>query len=179
MSGAFLPRANRDRSAPRHPGQRHEIATAAPDFAARTRGITSPSMRRSSGLREQPVRSGVQREARVRTLRRLLPIALVAALGFTAVPAPAQADPIADFYAGKTVQLIIGYAPGAGYDEYARLLGRHIGRHIPGNPTVVVQNMPGAGSIRAANYLFNVAPKDGTTIGGFARGLFLDPLLGR
>ena len=115
----------------------------------------------------------------MRTLRRLLPIALVAALGFTAVPAPAQADPIADFYAGKTVQLIIGYAPGAGYDEYARLLGRHIGRHIPGNPTVVVQNMPGAGSIRAANYLFNVAPKDGTTIGGFARGLFLDPLLGR
>jgi tripartite-type tricarboxylate transporter receptor subunit TctC len=123
------------------------------------------------------------REVKVRTLREsldltALTIALTAALGLAA-PAPARADPIADFYAGKTVQLIIGYAPGAGYDEYARLLGRHIGRHIPGRPTVVVQNMPGAGSIRAANYLYNVAPKDGTTIGGFARGVFLDPLLGR
>jgi tripartite-type tricarboxylate transporter receptor subunit TctC len=121
------------------------------------------------------------REITVR-LRRIvdltaLTIALASALGLAA--APARADQIADFYAGKTVQLIIGYAPGAGYDEYARLLGRHIGRHIPGRPTIVVQNMPGAGSIRAANYLYNVAPKDGTTIGGFARGVFLDPLLGR
>ena len=104
-------------------------------------------------------------------------VGLAAALAFSAVPA--RGEDSAAFYAGKTVQLIIGYAPGAGYDEYARLLGRHIGRHIPGNPTVVVQNMPGAGSIRAANYLYSVAPKDGTTIGGFARGVFLDPLLGR
>jgi tripartite-type tricarboxylate transporter receptor subunit TctC len=58
------------------------------------------------------------------------------------------------------------------------MLGRHIARHIPGNPTVVVQNMPGAGSLRAANYLYNIAPKDGTVFGGFARGIFLDPLLG-
>jgi tripartite-type tricarboxylate transporter receptor subunit TctC len=117
------------------------------------------------------------------TVRLRCSVNLAAALTIAAVSAvvaaAARADPIADFYAGKTVQLIIGYAPGAGYDEYARLLGRHIGRHIPGNPTVVVQNMPGAGSIRAANYLYNVAPKDGTTIGGFARGVFLDPLLGR
>src|ERR1700720_2494546 len=94
-------------------------------------------------------------------------------------PPAARSDDVADFYAGKNVQLVIGYATGGGYDEYARLLGRHIGRHIPGNPTVVVQNMPGAGSIRTANYLYSVAPKDGTTIGGFARGVFLDPLLGR
>src|ERR1700720_542866 len=94
-------------------------------------------------------------------------------------PPAARSDDVADFYAGKNVQLVIGYATGGGYDEYARLLGRHIARHIPGHPTVVVQNMPGAGSIRAANYLYNVAPKDGTTIGGFARGVFLDPLLGR
>jgi len=97
----------------------------------------------------------------------------------TLAPTAARCDDISDFYAGRTVQLVIGYATGGGYDDYARLLGRHIGRHIPGNPTVVVQNMPGAGSIRAANYLHNVASKDGSVFGGFARGIFLDPLLGR
>jgi tripartite-type tricarboxylate transporter receptor subunit TctC len=91
----------------------------------------------------------------------------------------AAADPIADFYSGKNVQLVIGYAPGGGYDLYARALARHIGHHIPGNPAIVVQNMPGAGSIKAANYLYNIAPKDGTSFGGFSRGAFLDPLLGR
>ena len=94
-------------------------------------------------------------------------------------PWPAQADDVSVFYAGRTVQLVIGYATGGGYDDYARLLGRYIGRHIPGHPTVVVQNMPGAGSIKAANYLYSIAPKDGTVFGGFARGIFLDPLLGR
>jgi tripartite-type tricarboxylate transporter receptor subunit TctC len=101
------------------------------------------------------------------------------AVTVTFAPQPARSDEISDFYAGRTVQLVIGYAPGGGYDDYARMLGRHIARHIPGNPTVVVQNMPGAGSIRAANYLYNIAPKDGTVFGGFARGLFLDPLFGR
>src|SRR5215467_3226026 len=105
------------------------------------------------------------------------------AVGWTAVsaftPAPAGSDEVSDFYAGRTVQLVIGYATGGGYDDYARMLGRHLARHIPGHPTVVVQNMPGAGSIRAANYLYNIAPKDGTVFGGFARGIFLDPLLGR
>ncbi len=93
--------------------------------------------------------------------------------------AVARADPIADFYSGKSVQLVIGYAPGGGYDVYARALARHMARHIPGNPSIVVQNMPGAGSIKAANYLYNIAPKDGTAFGGFSRGAFLDPLLGR
>src|ERR1700730_1827047 len=100
-------------------------------------------------------------------------------IALTFAPPAAHSDDVSDFYAGRTVQLVIGYAPGGGYDDYARMLGRHIGRHIPGNPTVVVQNMPGAGSIRAANYLYNIAPKDGTVFGGFARGIFLDPLLGR
>ena len=77
------------------------------------------------------------------------------------------------------MSLVIGYAPGGGYDLYARTLARHIGRHIPGNPSIVVQNMPGAGSIKAANFLYAIAPKDGTTFGGFSRGAFLDPLLGR
>jgi tripartite-type tricarboxylate transporter receptor subunit TctC len=104
-----------------------------------------------------------------------LVIGVSAALGVS----PGRADGVSDFYAGRTVQLVVGYATGGGYDDYARLLGRHIGAHIPGNPTVVVQNMPGAGSIKAANYLYNIAPKDGTVFGGLARGIFLDPLLGR
>jgi tripartite-type tricarboxylate transporter receptor subunit TctC len=85
-----------------------------------------------------------------------------------------RADPIADFYKGRTVTLIVGYGPGGGYDLFARLMARHLGRHIPGNPTIVVQNMPGAGSLRATNYLYTVAPRDGATIGSFARDM---PLL--
>jgi tripartite-type tricarboxylate transporter receptor subunit TctC len=85
--------------------------------------------------------------------------------------APAQADDVADFYKGKRVTLIVSYGPGGGYDVYARVLSRHIGRHIPGNPSIVVQNMPGAGSLRGANYLYNVAPKDGTAFGTFARNI--------
>ncbi len=88
---------------------------------------------------------------------------------------PAQADDVADFYKGKRVNLIVSYGPGGGYDVYARVLARHIGRHIPGNPNIVVQNMPGAGSLRGANYLYNVAPKDGTAFGTFARNM---PMLG-
>src|SRR5262249_48608383 len=109
--------------------------------------------------------------------RTVLVIGLGAASALASTPV--RCDEVADFYAGRTVQLVIGYAPGGGYDDHARTLGRHIGRHITGNPTVIVQNMPGAGSIRAANYLYNVAPKDGSVFGGFSRGIFLDPLLGR
>jgi tripartite-type tricarboxylate transporter receptor subunit TctC len=99
----------------------------------------------------------------------------VLAIGHT----PLHADAISDFYTGKTVNLVIGYAPGGGYDLYARTLGRHIGRHIPGNPNIVVQNMPGAGSLKAANYLYTIAPRDGTMFGGFSRGAPIDPLFGR
>jgi tripartite-type tricarboxylate transporter receptor subunit TctC len=87
----------------------------------------------------------------------------------------AQADPVADFYKGRQVNLIVGYGTGGGYDVYGRLLARHLGRHIPGNPIVVVQNMPGAGSLRAVNFLANTAPKDGTAITLFARDM---PLIG-
>ena len=97
----------------------------------------------------------------------------VLAITFFAVGARAQ-DP-ASFYKGKTVTLVVGYGSGGGYDIYARLVSRFIGKHIPGNPTVIVQNMPGAGSLRAANYLYNVAAKDGTVFGAFARNI---PLLG-
>src|SRR6476660_774903 len=92
---------------------------------------------------------------------------------------PAHADTVADFYKGKQINLIVGYGPGGGYDNYARLLARHFGRCVPGNPNVIVQNMPGAGSLRAVNYLYNVAPKDGTAIAGFAPGVVIEPLLGR
>ena len=88
---------------------------------------------------------------------------------------PAHADALADFYRGKIISLVIGYGSGGGYDVYGRLMASHLGKYIPGNPTVVVQNMPGAGSLRSVNYLYNTAPKDGTVIGLFARDM---PLLG-
>ena len=87
------------------------------------------------------------------------------ALGLITLMMPAaRADEVADFYKGKTVQLLVGYGPGGGYDIYARVLARHIGKYLPGNPNVVIQNMPGAGSLRAANYLYAVAPKDGIEV---------------
>jgi tripartite-type tricarboxylate transporter receptor subunit TctC len=98
--------------------------------------------------------------------------ALLAAAVFTMTSVTAaQADEVADFYKGKRVNLVVSYGPGGGYDVYARVLARHIGRHIPGNPSIVVQNMPGAGSLRGANYLYNVAPRDGLTFGTFARNM--------
>lgn len=100
---------------------------------------------------------------------------LWAGLACAMVGFPAHADPVADFYKGKVVSLVIGYGSGGGYDVYGRLVATHLGKYIPGNPTVVVQNMPGAGSLRSVNYLYNNAPKDGTTIGTFARDM---PLLG-
>ncbi len=95
-----------------------------------------------------------------------------------ALPATARADNVADFYRGRTVTLFIGYSAGGGYDAYGRLLARHLGKHIPGHPSVVAQNMPGAGSLRCANFLYNVAPRDGTAIGHFSRGLAMEPLIG-
>jgi tripartite-type tricarboxylate transporter receptor subunit TctC len=97
---------------------------------------------------------------------------------FAVMLSAARADEVADFYRGRQVSLIVGFGPGGGYDVYARLLARHIGKYIPGNPTVVVQNMPGAGSLRAANYIYTVAPKDGTAFGLFARDMVLVALLG-
>ena len=87
-------------------------------------------------------------------------------------------DAIGDFYKGKNVDLYIGYSVGGAYDVYGRLLARFMGKHIPGNPTVVPRNMEGAGSLRFANWLYQVAPKDGTVIGTFSRGAAFDPLLG-
>jgi len=95
------------------------------------------------------------------------------------VPAAAAwAQSPAEFYKGKNVDLMVGYSAGGGYDVYARMLGRYMGKHIPGNPTVVVKNLEGAGSLRLANALYNSLPKDGTVFGTVARGAAFDPLLG-
>lgn len=105
--------------------------------------------------------------------------AVTVAAGFVPAPAVAQsADPVADFYRGKQVRMVIRSAPGGGYDLYSRLLARFIGNHIPGNPTVLPQNMPGAGGLVAINYVAGVAPKDGTIITLISSSLVLDQALG-
>ena len=81
------------------------------------------------------------------------------------------------FYRGKTIRLIVGLAPGGGYDLYSRVIARHMGKHLPGNPTIMVENMQGAGSVIAANYMYNAAKPDGLTIGHILGGLFLQQLL--
>ena len=83
---------------------------------------------------------------------------------------------VADFYRGKTVRIIVGFSAGGGYDAYSRLIGRHLQKHIPGNPSVIVDNMAGAGSIIAANYMYNAAPKDGTVIGNISGQIILEQL---
>jgi hypothetical protein len=99
-----------------------------------------------------------------------------AALSLTSA---AQAQTPAEFYKGRNVELYIGYSVGGGYDLYARVLARHIGRHIPGNPTIVVKNMEGAGSLRLANWLYRIGPKDGSVFGIIGRGTGFDPILGQ
>jgi tripartite-type tricarboxylate transporter receptor subunit TctC len=89
----------------------------------------------------------------------------------------ASSAPAADYYAGKTIDLLVGAPPGGGYDIYARVVSRHFGRHIPGNPAIVVKNMPGAGSAKAAQFVERIAPKDGTTIAGIMPGAIMGPLL--
>lgn len=107
-------------------------------------------------------------------LRTFAASALFGLIATGSQPASAQGDSLA----GKTVQMIIGFGPGGGYDLWGRTVARHIGRHLPGNPTVVPQNMPGAGSFVAANNIYNLAPKDGTVMGIIARDAALGPLSG-
>jgi tripartite-type tricarboxylate transporter receptor subunit TctC len=90
----------------------------------------------------------------------------------------ASADEVADFYKGKSVTLVVGHETGTGFDIYARTLQRHLGRHIPGNPTIIVQNMVGASGLTSANWLYNVAPKDGTVVATFVNTIPFEPLMG-
>jgi tripartite-type tricarboxylate transporter receptor subunit TctC len=110
-------------------------------------------------------------------MRRSFSIALTTVLALAATRALA-ADPVAQFYAGKQIDLIVGSSAGGGYDTYARLVARYLGRYIPGNPAVVPQNMPGAGSNKAGGYIYSMAPKDGTAIGAVFPGIILQPLIG-
>jgi len=101
-------------------------------------------------------------------------------LGFVFISTAPSALALAqeNFYKGKTIRLVVGLAPGGGFDTYSRVIARHIGKHIPGNPTVLPKNFEGAGSLRLANWLYNVGPKDGTGFGIIGRGTGFDPLLG-
>lgn len=108
---------------------------------------------------------------------------LAAALVFLGVSTRAATpagspNPVENFYRNRTVTILVGFTAGGGYDLYARTLARHIGRHIPGNPTVIVQNMPGAGSLVATNYLYNVAPRDGSMFAIFPNTLLIQALIG-
>src|SRR5881227_4195657 len=103
---------------------------------------------------------------------------LLAALALVVLSAlPVRAQSVEEFYKGKSINLAIGFSVGGGYDLYARHLARHMGKHIPGNPTIVPQNMAGAGSLRAANFIYTAAPKDGTAFGTFGRTIATTPLL--
>jgi tripartite-type tricarboxylate transporter receptor subunit TctC len=121
-------------------------------------------------------------------LRQTMPLAVaawwVASLGATSLGAtslgvaPAAADPVAEFYKGKTVALVVGHEVGSGYDVYGRVLARHLSRHIPGQPTIVVQNMVGAAGMIASNWLYNIAPRDGTVVATFSASPIAEPILG-
>jgi tripartite-type tricarboxylate transporter receptor subunit TctC len=91
----------------------------------------------------------------------------------------ARVDSVSDFYKNRSISLVIGYSVGGGYDAYARLLARYIGKHIPGEPSIIPLQMTGAGSLRAANYIFSVAPKDGSVLGTFSRSMGIAPLFGQ
>jgi tripartite-type tricarboxylate transporter receptor subunit TctC len=118
-----------------------------------------------------------QKEENMRTGKMMIPLLGIGVLlGFTTWVVSAHAQE--PFYQGKTIRLIVGLAPGGGYDLYSRVIARQMGKHIPGNPTIVVENMDGAGSLIAANYMFKSAKPDGLTIGHILGGLFLQQLLG-
>ena len=104
---------------------------------------------------------------------------IVALLGLLLFRASEQVFAQANFYEGKTIRFIVGFSAGGGYDAYTRTIARHMGKHVPGNPVFVVDNMPGAGSLISANYSYKVAKPDGLTIGHFIVGLFLQQLLGK
>ncbi|MDB5651083.1 MAG: tripartite tricarboxylate transporter family receptor [Hyphomicrobiales bacterium] len=110
--------------------------------------------------------------------QRLAGLVVGSALAAFGATISAQAQTGAEFYRGKTVSIVVGYAPGGGYDIYSRLLSRHLSAHIPGKPTVIVQNMPGAAGVVASNYVYSVAPKDGTVIAAVDQNIPMFNLLG-
>jgi len=102
---------------------------------------------------------------------------IVSALALVVVAGLACAAGVEDFYKGRNITLVIGYSVGGGYDAYARLLGRYFGKHIPGSPAIVPEQMTGAGSLRSANFIYSVAAKDGSVFGTFSRSMGISPLV--
>jgi tripartite-type tricarboxylate transporter receptor subunit TctC len=127
--------------------------------------------------RSRPAILWAFRKRNVVFIRHILRLSAPAAL-VSVLAGVATAQSTDDFYRGKTLQIDVGFGPGGGYDLFARTIARHIAGHIPGKPTVVVQNMPGAGSLTALSRLYNSAPKDGTVIAAVARAAVLGPLVG-
>lgn len=105
-------------------------------------------------------------------------LAVAALASAAAIVQPARADAVADFYSGRNLTIVIGFSPGGGVDTFGRLLGRHIGKHLPGNPNVVAQNMPGGGGLKSTNYVYNAAPKDGSYITIMLPTNAIEPLMG-
>jgi tripartite-type tricarboxylate transporter receptor subunit TctC len=149
-------------------GRRGDEGARAVRYQNHRNPLTPPSPLRGEGVNRRAHLNRTQE-------RGALAAAIVCVLStFTHSSHAAGVD---DFYKGRTLSIIIGYSVGGGYDTYGRLLSRYIGDHIPGRPTVVPQNMPGAGSIKAANYIYGVAPKDGSAIATFGRTIPVAPLL--
>jgi tripartite-type tricarboxylate transporter receptor subunit TctC len=113
----------------------------------------------------------------ITSMRRILAVAGFGLVALSAGAFAARAQSVEEFYKGKNINLYIGYSVGGGYDLYGRLVARHLGRHIPGRPNIVPQNMTGAGSLRAAQFIYTAAPKDGSAIGTFGRTIATTPLL--
>jgi tripartite-type tricarboxylate transporter receptor subunit TctC len=139
--------------------------------SARCCGIHLPVQRKHAGMLANSLRVS----AVLRTFGIVGGVAM--ALVIASAVSVSRANEVADFYRGKTVTLTAGFNPGGGADTYARTIARHIGRHIPGTPSVVVKNMQGASSVIAANHIFNIAARDGTDIGLFAGNIVIDPLI--
>src|SRR5437764_974596 len=126
------------------------------------------------GLQARLMRGRMRRNTRIGShIARCAISALILVAAVTA-----RADSVSDFYTGKTLSLVAGFPPGGGYDTYVRVLARHYGRYIPGHPSVVPSNMPGAGSLLAANHIYGKAANDGLTIAMFASSAVMEPLLG-
>src|SRR5262245_14357780 len=146
----------------------------APSTSSANRTLCRSEPRRSRGRALSLSRSAVswpRTHSEDEMARRRILFALFTALTMAALAAPAAAQSVADFYRGKTITMAVGTSPGGDYDLRMRMVGRHIGKHIPGNPTVIATNMPGAGQMLVANWLAGVAPKDGTVIAAISQNL--------
>src|SRR5579871_4829377 len=121
--------------------------------------------------------AGTAAPAALVTLRCVRLLLLLLAIASFAELSTARADEVSDFYRGKQVTLYVGFGPGGGYDVYARLLARHIGKYIPGNPSIVVRDMPGTGGLTMTNFVANIGPKDGTVIGTAQSTIAFETLL--